>query len=138
MLTSVYFAAAENPYKIEDEVIEVADRIEVCKKEEWGAPYVLTNVYLSTYLRQYDGNIRQLYGREPVDGIGSDLYGKLYYYADKEIPYDELYQIGLDARSSGIQMIVFAKHQIQSQALEAAGYERVDATEHYYIYRYEG
>lgn len=138
ILSSKYFTEAPNLYKLPAEVIEVADKLEENKKETWGCPCVMANVYLSTYLRQYDGNLIQLYGREPIDNNGEEIYGQLYAAADAEIPYDQLYALGQSAVGKGVNMIVLAKHQVQSQALESVGFARVDKTENYYIFRYEG
>lgn len=138
ILSSKYFAEAPNLYKVPAEVIEVADKLEENKKEAWGCPCVMANVYLSIYLRQYDGNLIQLYGREPIDDNGGEIYGQLYAAADAEIPYDQLYELGQKAIGKGVNMIVLAKCQVQSQALESVGFVRVDETENYYIFRYEG
>ncbi len=138
ILTEKNFTEAPNLYKIPEEVIEVADKLEEHKKDEWEYPCVMANYYLCVYLRQYDGNIIQLYGREPIDENGGELYWYVYQYAADEIVYDDLYYLGQKALEKGVNMIVLAKHQAQSQALESVGYQKVDSTENYYIYRYEG
>lgn len=138
ILTRKVFSEAQNLYKIPAEVIEVADKIEEHRKENWEYPCVMANYYLSVYLRQYDGNIVQLYGREAIDENGAELEWYMYERAAEEIPVDELYYLGQRALEKGVNMIVLAKHQVQSQALEWAGYQKVDSTENYYIYRYEG
>lgn len=137
ILNSANFAEPANLYKMPQEVIEVADVIEEhCEPGE--SPYVLANVYLSTYLRQYDGNIRLVYGRNTFhaqDKETRQLFRKIYDYADAEIPYGELYWIGERALWRGVNTIVLAKYQVQCPALETLGYTRVDETEGYYIYR---
>lgn len=137
ILNSTNFAEADNLYKMPADVMEVADVIEEhCQPGE--SPYVLANVYLSIYLRQYDGNIRLVYGRNTFhseDKETRQLFGKIYDYADTEIPYDELYWIGERALWRGVDTIVFAKWQVQSNALETLGYTRVDETESYYIFK---
>ena len=138
ILSKKFFTTAPNLYKIPQEVIEVADKLEEHKKDEWAYPCVMANYYLCVYLRQYDGNIIQLYGREAVAESGAELHWYVYEYAAEEIVADELYYLAQRAHEKGINMIVLAKHQVQSEALEWAGYQRVDSTENYYIYRYEG
>lgn len=137
VLSQENFVIAPNLYKLPEEVIEVADKLEENKRAEWESPCVLVTVYLSTYIRQYDGNIRQIYGRESPNERGSSMYGKLYYYADKEIEYNDLYLLGQEAAGMGVNMMALAKYQVQSNALESTGYFLVDETENYYIYRYE-
>lgn len=138
ILSKVNFTKADNLYKLPAEVIEVADKIEENKKDEWEHPCVFTNYYLSIYLRQYDGNMYLVSGREPIGDNGYDLHWYAYNYAAEEIPYDQLYRVGELAWQNGVEMIVLAKYQVQSQALESIGYEKVDDTENYYIFRYEG
>lgn len=137
ILSSKYFAEAPNLYKVPAEVVEVADKLEEYKREEWPHVCVMANIYLSIYLRQYDGDLIQLYGREALDANGGELYAPLYEMASQEIPYDQLYELGQKAVGKGVNMIVLAKYQVQSQALEAVGFERVDETENYYIFRYK-
>lgn len=138
VLSEKNFVKASNLYKLPDDVIEVADKIEENKKDEWEHPCVMANYHLSIYLRQYDGDIIQLYGREPIDANGWELFYYLYMHAADEIVYDELYYLGEQAHLKGVNVIVLAKYQVQSQALEAVGYQCVDSTEDYYIYCYEG
>lgn len=138
ILNEQNYAQASNLYKLPSDVIPVADAILENCKEEWECPCVLTTVYLGTYLRQYDGNIRLLYGRATVKGSNKDLYKIVRKYMDKDIPYDELYGLGEQALQRGANMIVLLKYQVQNQALESLGFTRIDCLDDYYIFRYDG
>ena len=130
------YVAECNLYKIPDDVIEVADAIEENSRQEWEYPYVMTTIYLSTYLRQYDGNIRLLYGRTKSGSEGKELYNLMREYMDKDIPYEVLYDMGCQAIDKGVNMIVLLKYQVQNEALETLGFYRVDCLEDYYIFCY--
>lgn len=124
------YIAPSNYYKMDSEIIEIADKIETYED----APYTLATVYVSTNIRQYDANIRLVFGRENINPEVQDLYDMLYSTAAGYFSYDELYYIGIRSAEIGVNTIVLAKHQVQCTALETLGYERVDETEEYYIF----
>ncbi len=127
-----YFTEAANPYKIPEEMPEIAD---IIRQEHGGAEaYVLATGYVSTYLRQYDGSMRLLFGRGGVGKESKKFWKKMRKYADKDFPYEELYELGVEAMGLGVDTIVLNKYQVQNQALETIGFERVADTENYYIF----
>lgn len=137
ILNAQNYREASNPYKLPDDVIEVADAINENSRAEWGYPCVLTTIYLSTYLRQYDGNIRLLYGRGTVEKTNRDLYKTVSRSLNNEMTYEELYTLGEQALQRGANMIVLLKYQVQNEALETLGFTRIDCLEDYYIFRYD-
>ncbi len=111
---------------------EIAD---IIRQEHGGAEaYVLATGYVSTYLRQYDGSMRLLFGRGGVGKESKKFWKKMRKYADKDFPYEELYELGVEAMGLGVDTIVLNKYQVQNQALETIGFERVADTENYYIF----
>jgi hypothetical protein len=135
ILNGQNYAKECNAYKIPQDVIEVAEAVEANSLPEWEHPCVMTTIYLSTYLRQYDGNIHLLYGRGKDASDAGHLYKKMKKYMATDIPYEELYDIGQEAVSKGANMLVFLKYQVQNEALETLGFERIDCLEDYYIFR---
>lgn len=135
VLNAQNYGEATNPYKLPDEVVEVADRIESARRGEWESPRVLANTYLSIYLRQYDGNIRLVFGRKAPSPGTKRLFRNMYRHADHDFSYEEMEKLGRRARALGVDIIVLAKYQVQNQALLSQGYELAEETENYYIFR---
>lgn len=125
------FVKAENAYKIPEDSCEIAEELLALEEE----PVVLAPSSIYCYLRQYNGRIHMIYGR--------DAEGYIKPIEDEEIK--ELIRMmranGGDparftelARSKGVNLIVLPVDHTFG-LVEAFGYEKVAEIRGMYIYR---
>lgn len=132
------FQKATNPYKLPQKVINVTDRI-VEDIEKDGGKVEETRIVvpsdLSGYIRQYNGDIKLLYGRRveyntDVDGY---LAEQVKDAMDEGSVDCEL--VATKARKSGCKYVVVEKEKKLEGELEGYGYELMKVQDGYSIYK---
>lgn len=80
--TEEHFQKAENPYKINQIVIDVTDVIKEDAENKWieNVGVIVPDNFV-TEIKQYDGKLRMPYGRDLLRGIDNSEYGKKIHHA---------------------------------------------------------
>lgn len=132
MFTEDVFTSVVNPYKIPQEAIEVCDIIEEdVSKRENDISQIRTVVpsSLASYIRQYDANIKLLYGRNEV------VKGAYYIrelMEENELKVAELTRGCLKYKCS---YVVVEKGIPKVGDFESGGYRILEETDNYSIYK---
>lgn len=127
------FQSVSNLYKLPEEAIEVADSIrENCdlNGKDVSEVRIAVPVTLAPYIRQYDGNIKMLYGRGVESNIASSEVQRL--QQEEELNIQE---ISMYAKDGQCDYIVLEECKPFSEDPERYGYELVDSVKGYAIYR---
>lgn len=122
VFTKTNFDLPENLYKVPDEVIEICNQIEA----DGNCGYVLPDVENVEYYRQYDANIRLVFGRD-VDPSG-DFYSAM---ADEN--YDLKKISSLEYRN--MKYIIFRKQRVLKPEEVFEQFNVLTETENYYLVR---
>lgn len=125
------FCLTENWYKLPDEVIKTCDII--LRQDDEARCIMPSSLY--NYVRQYSGDILQLYGRN-ANGFITDITGvdkKIAVYMNREFPpYDDILSY---ARFHNYNYIVTdVEKAISVETLEEYGYAQIGTTGVYNIY----
>lgn len=133
MFTEDNFQTASNVYKLPEGVIEVTDAIrEDCESDGRSLSDVKIAVpaTLSPYIRQYDGAVKMLYGRNIESNLASSTVQRLMQEEELNIQGITLY-----AKEGLCDYIVLQEEKPQTEDPEEYGYELVDCVKGYLIYR---
>lgn len=138
MFQSGNFQSASNLYKLPQEAVDVTDRI-VQDVEESGAKIQDTRIVvdgsLSGYIRQYNGEIKLLYGRHIEYTADTDwtIAEKVKDAMAADVLDCEL--VAVNARKGGCSYIVIHSKKSLDGSLEYYGYEFLDTVDGYSVYK---
>lgn len=127
------FVESTNPYKLNQNVIEVCDAVKVHAQENGVTEYgIIAPNELVMEIRQYDGLMRMPYGRDMIRGMG--MYGlpEAIYVRMNAAPLDTNTIADL-AREGNYQYLAYSALTDQSIFLEA-GYTFVQTAGEYNVY----
>lgn len=127
------YQMATNIYKLPDGVIEVTNVIRnACMEEGKSVSEVriAVPVSLAPYIRQYDGNIKMLYGRNIENDLASASVQRL--MQENEL---SSYHISFYAKEKLCDYVVLENNKPLTEPFEEYGYELVDVVKGYAVYR---
>ena len=133
IFTDSNFQPATNLYKLPEGVIEVTDAIkEDCESEgkDLSKIRIAVPVSLAPYIRQYDGNIKMLYGRNIENNLVSATVQSL-----QQEELLNIQKISLYAKEGFCDYIVLEEYKSLSENPEKYSYKLVDIVKGYRIYR---
>lgn len=127
------FQKADNYYKLNQKVINVADKLLEYSDE----PTVVAPDSLNKYIRQYDASIKLMYGRNAYGYVESLEYGDVYYVFSQMIKENpDLKIITMLAKQYGYKFIVFEENQIvNEETMNDDGYKKIGVVDGYVIYQ---
>ena len=124
LLTSENFVKADNIYKIPREAIDICEML----PEDTREIRIAVPPSLSSYIRQYDGNVKMLHGRTPHWSKREvfDLMNQ----AELDIPYITMY-----SRQYSCDYIVLETTKFWNDTMENWGFQEVSRTGDYVLYQ---
>ncbi|MBQ6475566.1 MAG: hypothetical protein IJJ34_05110 [Clostridia bacterium] len=129
----MHFTVAENPYKIEQETIDICDTI----LERDDDPLCIFDFRNYNYARQYSADIHQFFGRSAVAGYimpSSDLEREMCRQMDSATPdYTFILTVALE---NNCEFIITKKEKaIPAELLETYAFTCISETEGHLIYQ---
>lgn len=127
------FAGDTNADKLPDDVVEVAEYLLSVDKD----PYIVADANISTYIRQYSGQIKAMYTRDVVFGEPTALARRVY----AELSNDEgnLDLIAQEMLNNDYEYLITRNEDdSRNQKLESAGFKLIHQANEYGVYEVAG
>lgn len=134
MFSKINYSAMTNLHKLPDDAIEICDTIEEdveAEGDDINQIRVVVSVPMECYIRQYDGNIKILYGRNECSEEGEYIRNLL---GEEKLRARKISKACLEQNCN---YIVVDKLKPVKGDFESEGYELLAETDNYSIYKTE-
>lgn len=130
LFTDQYFGESDNVYKLPSEVVAVADAINEHAAVHDVARRTVSPIGIATYLRIYDGSMRQHYGRSMIAGRVSQT--QLYCQVNADEPNFEL--LAERARKAKCRYVVLMRKVDDEEIMNGFNYEKIYDGPYFKVY----